>query len=967
MSPIQQHRRPARRQSFLQCLAFGWFLGGALGCHAASLFSFAATPGKLPKDVVPAAYRIDMAPDLEHLKFTAREEIDVDVLKATDVITVDAVGLAIDAVTLAGEEQAPATVRIDAPHQSASFEFAHPLAAGRHTLAIGYGGPIAPTPAGIYYNDYATAAGTARMLVTHFEAIDARRMFPGWDEPLFKATFQLSVVLPSELSVVSNTPVASIAPAGESSAGVALKKTVFAQTPRMSTYLIVLCAGHLQRIHDASTGTDLGVWAIEGNAEQGREALRAAARILPYYNHYFGVAYPLPKLDLIAIPGNYAAGAMENWGGITFIDNALLFNPASSSEGTRQVIFSILAHEMAHQWSGDLVTMAWWNDIWLNEGFASWMAAKATDALNPDWFVWLRQHASKEAAMSTDARSTSHPLQMPIADESQIFNAFDAISYQKGEAFLRMLEAYLGETTFQAGMQRYMRAHAYSSATTADLWAALQSASGAPVARIAATFTEQPGLPLVRIKTSCQNGHTLATLRQERFTLNDPGAAALSWNVPVEIGVIGGAEPARTLLLGKEPATASFSGCGRPVKANLGDSGYYRVQYDAAALQGLTGLYAALAPADRVNLLSDEWALVQAGRAPVANYLDLTRRLNSESTLVVWSDVIGKLEAIDDLARGARVQAAWRRYALRLLRPAFHRIGWDARAGDDNQTVLLRSALIGALGRFGDAGVIAECRRRFASFTADTAQLGPNLRPSVIQTVGRYADQATFDELRALGKAASSTEERLQFYFALAEAQDPAFIAEDIKIALTDEISNGRVNRFLVQLAQRSNDPERVWKEVLAHRAPILAKLPQGFGERLLAGIAQTSADPAIGRELLALPEAQASKGARYEASTAVARIQENFEFRKRLLPALGQWLLHSESASASALAAVELDLQGGVADAELMPQIIDDRVPERIVVRTHRGCDQVYGECRLTGAHAPHVQIMHFGDPGAG
>jgi len=653
----------------------------------------------------------------------------------------------------------------------------------------------------------------------------------------------------------------------------------------------VLCAGHLQRIHDASTGTDIGVWAVEGKAEQGREALQAALKILAYYNNYFGVPYPLPKLDLIAIPGNFAAGAMENWGGITFIDNVLLLNPASSSEATRQQIFQVTAHEMAHQWSGDLVTMAWWNDIWLNEGFASWMATKVSDALNPDWLPWLHQHASKELAMRADARSTAHPIQVQIADDSQIRSAFDSISYQKGEAFLRMLEVYLGEDAFREGMRRYMKAHAYSSATTADLWEALQAASGKPVAQIAAGFTEQPGIPLIRVATACRSGSTSAVLKQERFTIDDPTAAPLSWNVPVQIGVIGGAEPVRTLLIGTTAQTVSFPGCGKALKANLGDAGYYRVQYDTGALTALAKAYPTLAPADRVDLLADEWALVAAGRAPLADYLDLTRRLSGESTLVVLSDVIDKLYAIDDLARDAPIRSAFRRYAVQLLRPAFERVGWDARADDNNQTVLLRAALIEALGRFGDEAVIAECKRRYAAFIAAPGSLAPNLRTPVIQTIGRYADQATFEQLRSLGKAASSTEEKLQFYYALAGAQNAAFIDESVRITLTDEISNGRVNRFLIELAQQSSNPDLVWKDVLAMRAPILAKVPGGRGTTMLAGIAQASSDPAVGHELLALPEAQESQGARYEAARAVARIHERYEFRKTLLPALSQWL----------------------------------------------------------------------------
>jgi aminopeptidase N len=875
----------------IRYVAFVLLCSRALACQAEAPFSLATTPGQLPRGIIPAAYRLDLAPDLEQLKFTGREEIDVDVVQATDVITVNAVDLAISKVALAGKERAVATVTIDAPKQTATFHFARSLAKGRHTVAIAYSGRIPATPAGIYYNDYATPAGTRRMLVTQFEATDARRMFPGWDEPVFKATFELSVELPSDLAVVSNTPAARTASAGKNAAGMALTKTVFVKTPRMSSYLLVLCAGHLQRIHDASSGTDIGVWAIEGKAEQGREALQDATRLLTYYNRYFDVPYPLPKLDHIAVPGNYAAGAMENWGGITYIDNVLLLNPASSSEGTRQGIFAVVAHEMAHQWSGDLVTMAWWSDLWLNEGFASWMGSKATDALNPDWFILLREHASKERAMSADARSTTHPIQMQIADESEIDTAFDAISYNKGEAFLRMLERYLGEDTFREGMRRYMKAHAYSNATTADLWAEMGAASGKPVAGIAARFTAQPGFPLIHVAVTCRNGTTVATLHQERFTINDPTAAPLTWIVPVEIGVVGGTQASGSLLVEKNPATTSFAGCDKPVKANFGDTGYYRVQYDAAALHALTAAYAALAPADRVDLLADEWALCVAGRAKVADYLDLTRRLGTESALVVWSDVIAKLYEIDDLTRQSAIRAEFRRYALQLLRPIFERTAWDAKAGESNQTALLRASLIGALGQFGDPAVIAESKRRFAAFVADPTTLAPNLRSPVIETVGRYADQHTFDQLRSLGKAASGTEDKLRYYYALAEAQNAAFVEQNVAIALTDEISNGRVNRFLMQVAEKSNDPDLVWKAVLAHRTPILEKLPTGRRGDLLPAIAMESVNPAVARELLALPDSQASKGARYQSAKSVEHIQERSEFKKKLLPALAQWL----------------------------------------------------------------------------
>jgi aminopeptidase N len=872
----------------MEAAMFALLLLWVLPATAEALFNLANTPGQLPKDVVPTAYRIELVPDLEHLAFSGAEQIEVDVAQPTATVTLNAVKLTITHAAIGGAGGATADVTFDEKTETATLHFAKALATGRHTLVLSFSGRIPETPAGIYYNDYPTSAGERRMLVTQFEAIDARRMFPCWDEPVFKATFQLTVTLPADLTVVSNTPAAHSEPVA-AGAGVALQKTVFEKTPRMSTYLLVLCAGYLDRIHDNSAGADIGVFAISGKAEQGRYALQAAAKILPYYNSYFGVPYPLPKLDLIAVPGNFAAGAMENWGGITFIDNDLLVTPGSTSEHTRQEIFYVLAHEMAHQWSGDLVTMAWWNNTWLNEGFASWMGTKVTDALNPEWQYWLRAHASKERAMTLDARPTTHPIQITITDESQIGSAFDAISYLKGQAFLRMLETYLGEDAFRDGMRRYMKAHAYSSATTADLWAALQEASGKPVVDIAAGFTEQPGIPLIRVAVACRANETVATLGQQRFTINDPKAAALTWNVPVQIGVIGSSTP-QTLLV-KGAGTFTAPGCGKAVKANWNDTGYYRVMYDAKNLAALTAAYPTLPAADRVNLLSDEWSLVAGDRAQLAEYLDLTRHLGTESTDVVWSDVISRLRGLDDLARELPVRTAFRHYAIKVLRPVFARTGWDAKKGEDDQTALLRDSLISALGTFGDEAIIAESRRRFAAFAKDPATLAANLRAPVIETVGRYADKATFEQLRGMGKAASGTEEKLRYYGALAGAQNPDFISEDLAIARTDEISNGRVAYFLIEAAQRSTTPDAVWKAVVAQREPIVAKLPDEFRHAFLPNIAAVSMNAAVGQELLAMPEMQATPGARYEAARAVSRIAEQAELRKRLMPQLSAWL----------------------------------------------------------------------------
>jgi aminopeptidase N len=848
-------------------------------------FDFTATPGKLPKTVVPSAYRIDIAPSLDTLTFTGSEDIDIAVAQPTAVVMLNQNGLAIKEAVLKGEDGAKAIIALDEKTQTATFRFPHALAAGPHTLSIAFSGPITAQPAGLYYNDYDVAGVHKRMLVTQFEAADARRMYPGWDEPAFKATYSLSATLPAAFRAISNMPVAR-----EEPAGAGMKKVTFGTTPKMSSYLLVLVAGEMDRINQTAAEADIGVATIAGKAEQGRYGLETASKILPYYNDYFGVKYPLPKLDLIAIPGNFSASAMENWGGITYIDNALLFDPTTSSEGTKQAVFNTIAHEMAHQWSGDLVTMAWWDNLWLNEGFASWMATKATDHFNPSWNVWLRAHGETDYAMDSDARKTTHPIQQPIKDESEADGAFDEITYLKGQAFIRMVEDYLGEATFRDGMRHYMAAHAYSNSTTADLWAALDAASGKPVSSIAAGYTEQPGVPLVLVKSACVAGETVATLTQDRFTIHDPTAHKYSWQIPVALGIVGGDAPQR-LLLGEKPLTAKFAGCGKPVKANMGDVGYYRVQYDDAGLKGLTAAYKQMTPGDRVNLLGDAWAMAQAGRETPDKFLELTKELQGETELVVWTQALGSLREIDDLERGSPGRPAFRAYARGLLNPVLARVGWDAKPDDTPDVTLLRSSLIRTLGRFEEPAVVAEARKRFAAFVADPSTLPPSLQDAVLSVVGYSADKTTYDQLHALGQKAQSTETRLRYYGALSGAHDPALIEETVGITQTDEISAGRVNRFIGAAAGASDNPELVWKLFLAKRKAVMGKLTPMQADELLPAIAGASANPDIAKELKALPESNASSGARHEADKAVEDIDFKTGFKARLVPAVSHWL----------------------------------------------------------------------------
>ena len=515
-------------------------------------FSFKDTPGKLPKDVAPTDYAIRIVPDIDKLTFAGTETVKLNVRRHVRQLVLNALELKIEAASIDGKELPGSAIKIDTENELLTLTLPSELPAGEHTLALRFAGTINQQGQGLFYMRYQEQGTGARkiMLGSQFEATDARRFFPCWDEPVFRARFQLTAVVPDNWLAVSNMPV-------ESEEKIADGKEVrFAATPPMSSYLNVFVAGELESIESRSGPTELRVIATKGKAEMGRYALEATAQILQYYNDYFGAAYPLPKLDQIALPGGFG-GAMENWGGITYYESKLLFDPKSSSAETKQDIYEVLAHEMAHQWFGDLVTMAWWDNLWLNEGFASWMGSKCTAHFNPQWEVWLRREfprdpsrragIAREVAMEGDARSTTHPIQQPVATEAEANSAFDDITYKKGQSFLRMLESFLGDDVFREGIRDYIAAHAYLNTTTADLWNALSDASGKRVGEIAAGWTEQPGFPVVKVKRE-QGGDV--SLTQERFNVNFTNAPPFEWQIPLMYAVVG--ETPATLLMTKQ-------------------------------------------------------------------------------------------------------------------------------------------------------------------------------------------------------------------------------------------------------------------------------------------------------------------------------------------------------------------------------------------------------------------------------
>ncbi|HEX9281444.1 MAG TPA: M1 family metallopeptidase [Candidatus Udaeobacter sp.] len=852
-------------------------------------FNFNETPGKLPKEVVPTEYAIRIVPNLDNFTFAGSETVKLNVRSPVHQLVLNGLELKIEAASVDGKELPLPAIKTYNEKELLTLALPSELPAGDHALTLRFTGKINQQGQGLFYMRYQEHGSGARkvMLGTQFEATDARRFFPCWDEPAFRARFQLTVVVPENWLAVSNMPI-------ESEQKIAGGKEVrFAPTPPMSSYLNVFVAGELDFIESRVGPTQIRVIATKGKAELGRYALEASAEILKYYNDYFGVPYPLPKLDQIAIPGGFG-GAMENWGGITYYESRLLFDPKSSSAETKQNIYGVLAHEMAHMWFGDLVTMAWWDNLWLNEGFASWMGSKCTAHFNPQWEVWLardlprdptrRTGIAKEAAMEGDARSTTHAIQQRVATEAEANSAFDDITYKKGQSFLRMLESFLGEDVFRDGIRRYITAHKYSNTTTADLWSALSDASKKSVAEIAAGWTEEPGFPVVTVKREAGK----VRLTQERFTVNFKSAPPLLWQIPLTYSVVG--ETPATLLMMDKMAVLENIPTDRALKLNLNGAGNYRVEYDDQSWELLIEALPKLGVEDRVNLMSDAWALVQAGRAPVSLYFGLVEKLPASTDLAEREQIINVLDFVNGLLVGSSELEKFQRYARSLLRPTFVTLGWQPKPDEPPNAGRLRASLIGALGHLNDPEIIASCRERFQKYLAHPTSLPPDLRAPVLAVVGRYADEKTWNKLHELGLKTTSIEDQQNYYNALAGASDAKLVKKTLAIALTDELPTSRAVFLVSRVARDSGHPDIAWEFAKANMKALLAKVDAAGANRYAPSLFTFFSDGSRADELKKYAEKNLAQASAPEVARVVDEIQFRAEFRDRLasqLPAL--------------------------------------------------------------------------------
>ena len=855
---------------------------GALA--AAPALAAPAIPTQLPAGVEPVAYDLTVTPDAKALTFAGHVAITVEADRGVSRIVLNALNLEIGAATVDG---APATAAVDPKTQTVAFTTGRTLAPGRHLLAIDYTGKIANSATGFFHVDY---AGGGRMLTTQFEPVDARRFLPVFDEPAKKAVFTVSAVAPQDQLVVSNMPEASSEPLPGG-----LKRVRFAPTPRMSSYLLFFGVGDLERISKDVDGTTVSVVIRRGQTAQGRYALATAEQLLRFYNDYFGRKYPLPKLDLVAAPGD-VSGSMENWGAILFSQSNVLVDPRLSSAGDQQDVYRIIAHEMAHLWSGDLVTMAWWDDLWLNEGFASWMATKATDHFHPEWRPLLTALGDKDDAMLLDARPGGHPIVQRIATVAQAEQAFDPITYKKGEAVIRMLETYAGVDAWRAGVRAYMAEHEYGNATSDDLWRAIDKAAGKPVSAVARDFTTQPGVPLLHVASS-SGGVTITqtrladdyklesvTVAQDRLDIQSRTARVLSWRTPVLLKDLGGGPLEERMISRTSPQSG-----GHAVVVNSGQLGYLRVAYDRPAFAPLVDNFAQLSAADQYGLLNDGLALGMTGEEPISNYLRLTAALPADADPLVWRAQARTLAGIDSYYSNGPQRVAFRAWTARVMDPVLARLGFDARAGEPPTDAVLRETLLLALSQLGDPVVAAEARRRFDAAASDLSKLAPGERRWVLVGAARAADPQTFQAIRALARAARDPLERNDLYIDLAAVDDEALASQVLALAITDEAPTNLAPTLVREIA--AVHPALAWRFTMDNLPAITRNLDTLSRQTFIPRVAEASTDPKMVRELSDYAARNIPPDNRGEVTVAISRIRNNVDIQARRLPQIDGWI----------------------------------------------------------------------------
>ena len=780
---------------------------------------------RLPRTALPDHYTLALHPDLMTATFTGEETIDLTLTEATKTITLNAAEITFKTVTAAAGTGAPTTavVSLDPDKQQATFTFPSALSAGKVKLAIAYTGILNDKLRGFYLSKTAKR----NYAVTQFESTDARRAFPSFDEPAFKATYDISLTVDAGDTVISNTNMIADKPAGEG-----LHMVTFATTPKMSTYLVAFLVGDFKCVSGEADGTPIRACATPGQEEKGKFAVSAAEYILHYYNNYFGIKYPMPKLDMIGIP-DFEAGAMENFGAITYRETDFLIDEKTASLSQRKEVASVVAHEMAHQWFGDMVTMQWWDNIWLNEGFATWMSSKPVAEWHPEWHYSQDDAAGLDGTLNLDSAPTTHAIRAKADTPAEINEMFDGISYGKGGAVLAMVENYLGKETFRQGVHNYLAAHLYANATAEDFWGAQTSTSHKPVDKIMDSFVAQPGVPLITFTT---DGKGKLETAQSRFFLT-PGVTSSestkpqTWTIPVCFKSL---EKSCELLsenkgqVLKVPAS-SF------VFADANGKGYYRSAYPKPIYENIVAhAESSLTPEERIGLLGNEWAMMRSGHGEVGDYLDLVGAVKNDPSDAVLGSALGKLSVIEARIATEAERDGLEAWVRQEFSPVYKALGPFTK-DEPQDKHQMRSLLFGVLGAAKDPVIIAESKTIADKFLADPASVDPEIVPDAMRIAANNGDAALYDMLLAMSTTTKDPTIQTQTLFLTAMFKDSSLAKRTL-----DSVADGKVRNqdswiLLAILLQNRDTRELTWKYIQDNWAKVSAQFTTSSGNRVVS------------------------------------------------------------------------------------------------------------------------------------
>ena len=796
-------------------------------------------PYRLPSVARPTRYDLRLAPSLPDASFTGTVTIQLDVEHETPWLVLNAAELTIASCTVDGGDAAwsleEATDRLVVTPST-------PITAGTSTLAIEFAGVLNDKLRGFYRSTYVDEDGVEQVIATtQMQSTDCRRAFPCWDEPEFKAVFGVTLEVESGLTAISNGP--------EIERSDVDGRTVirFADTMVMSSYLVAFVVGRLETSDTIDVnGIPLRIVHVPGKGHLTEFGLDVGAFSLRWFEEYYGIKYPSEKVDLVALP-DFSAGAMENLGCITFRENLLLLDPATSTQNERESVADVVSHELAHMWFGDLVTMRWWNGIWLNEAFATFMEIAACDAYRPDWDRWTSFGLERTVAFETDSLASTRPVEFEVRSPADCEGMFDVLTYQKGGALLRMLEQYLGVDRFRAGVSHYLRTHSYANTETNDLWDAIETTSGEPVRRIMDSWIWQPGYPMVSASlTTTDEGSTALSLSQQRFRFAEPlerGGDSLDdsldrpvWAIPVHIRN-GGVTTSVLLDDATLPAPVTLADPDGPVIVNAGGHGFFRVDYaedlrsrlDAEVLASMTTL-------ERYNLVDDAWSSTLAGRLSAVELLEFLEGFRNEPDHAVWQAMAIALRGLGRIV-GEEATEAFQARVRSLVVPALERVG-EPTDGESDLTSKLRGLLVGAAGVLGnDVGTQARCREWYDAASRDATTVDPELAAAATSVIASTGDVDTYEQMLERFRSGATPQEQLRHLYTLTEFGDEALLMRTCEFAMSDAVKTQNAPFVLAQAIGNRHHGAAAWAFVRDHWDEANERFPTNTIVRMVSGV----------------------------------------------------------------------------------------------------------------------------------